>query len=184
VSSPGGTWPTSGRVRPDSPSGTDITMPARTGMARERHSSWIGVISGEAVGSLPPRFLPPQSRGSLPQQSRVERGGTDGPGSSPSSTVVPVTAPPGSATSALLIFDTEQCRNGGTVEAFGEVWQLAASVPRGWRTSGERYGMLTVIDSENATFIADDGTELRVTLGAQEDICFTWDGPASSEPPR
>jgi hypothetical protein len=80
----------------------------------------------------------------------------------------------------LLTFDTELCRNSGTVEAFGEVWELAGSVPLGWRTAGERDGILTLIDSQNATFIADDGTELRVTLGGPEDICFPWNFPASS----
>jgi hypothetical protein len=93
---------------------------------------------------------------------------------------VPVTASSGTATSVLLIFDIQQCRNSGTAEAFGDVWQLADSVQLGWRTSGERDGMLTVINDQNAAFIADDGTELRVTLGGVEDICFTWDVPASS----
>jgi hypothetical protein len=93
---------------------------------------------------------------------------------------LPVTASSGTPTAALLIFDTALCRNSGSVEAFGEVWELADSLPLGWRTAGERDGMLTVIDDQNAAFIADDGTELRVTLGGHEDICFPWDVPASS----
>lgn len=84
-------------------------------------------------------------------------------------------ADPGSATSAVLSFDSEECRNRGTVEAFGVVWDLVDAVPFAWQGMSPKQGTLTIVDDENATFAAADGTELRVSIGPFEHDCFGWD---------
>ncbi len=75
----------------------------------------------------------------------------------------------------MLTFDPEECRNVGTVEAFGVVWELVDAVPLDWQGTSPKEGTLTIVDDENATFAAADGTELRVTIGAHEGVCFGWD---------
>ncbi len=96
------------------------------------------------------------------------------PGSSTTERQQP-NAAPGAATSALLTFDSEECRNVGTVEAFGVVWELVDPVPLDWQGTSPSEGTLTIVDDENATFARADGTELRVTIGANEQPCFGWD---------
>jgi hypothetical protein len=76
-------------------------------------------------------------------------------------------------TSAVLVFDTEKCRNSGTVRALGVVWELVDAVPVAWQESGERKGRLRAIDG-GALFTADDGTKLKVTDGPHEEECVGW----------
>jgi hypothetical protein len=75
---------------------------------------------------------------------------------------------------AVLVFDTETCRNSGTVQAQGLVWELVDAVPIAWRKAGERAGSLSVVEGQNAIFTADDGTELKVTTGPHEEECVGW----------
>lgn len=81
----------------------------------------------------------------------------------------------GSGAAALLTFDAVQCRDKGTVEAAGVVWQLVDPVPLAWREVPERAGTLRVTHEEEALFTADDGTELRLTTGSRPLGCRVWD---------
>lgn len=83
-------------------------------------------------------------------------------------------ATPSPATSAVLVFDTETCRNSGTVQALGVAWELVDAVPIAWRKTGERAGSLRAVEGRDAVFIADDGTKLRVTNGPHEEECVAW----------
>lgn len=85
------------------------------------------------------------------------------------------TGVPGAAMTAVLTFDSEVCRNDGTVEAFGVVWELADPVPFAWQGMIPKEGLLTIVDDWDAAFAMADDTELRVTIGAIEDYCFSWD---------
>jgi len=76
-------------------------------------------------------------------------------------------------TSAVLVFDTETCRNSGTVRASGVVWELVDAVPIAWQESGEQNGRLKTVDG-GALFTADDGTQLKVTDGPHEEECVGW----------
>jgi hypothetical protein len=96
-----------------------------------------------------------------------------GPNQTEGATTPSTSASPRPA-SAVLIFDTETCRNSGTVRALGVVWELVEAVPIAWRRTGEREGSLTVVEGQNATFTADDGTELKVTSGPHEEECLGW----------
>ena len=73
-----------------------------------------------------------------------------------------------------LTFDDAECRDIGTVPVDGIEWELLDPVPFEWRDLGPQQGNLTIIDDENAKFVAADGTELRVTIGGREDKCFGW----------
>lgn len=77
-------------------------------------------------------------------------------------------------TSAVLVFDTETCRNSGTVQALGVVWELVDAVPIAWQKTGEQAGSLRVVEGQNAIFTADDGTLLKVTNGPHEEECVGW----------
>lgn len=77
----------------------------------------------------------------------------------------------------VLIFDPAQCRNSGTVEASGVVWELDDVVPLAWRGTGRREGALVIVNDLDAIFVGDDGTELRLTTGGHTDECVLWDAP-------
>ncbi|GLI02276.1 hypothetical protein [Phytohabitans aurantiacus] len=79
--------------------------------------------------------------------------------------------------SVVLVFDTKTCRNSGTVQALGVVWELVDAVPIAWRKTGEQAGSLSAVEGRNATFTAGDGTVLRVTNGPHEQECVGWDDP-------
>jgi hypothetical protein len=72
-----------------------------------------------------------------------------------------------------LTFDATDCRNNGSVSADGLEWQLVDPVPFEWIGLGPQPGELTIIDEYFATFVAGDGTELRVTIGGQEALCIS-----------
>jgi hypothetical protein len=78
------------------------------------------------------------------------------------------------AVPARLILDNELCRNGGTVEAFGTVWSLVDPAPLHWRNAEGRDGVVSRVSDQDARFIADDGTELMVTIGPRPMVCFGW----------
>ncbi|MDX1744847.1 MAG: hypothetical protein R3324_02820 [Halobacteriales archaeon] len=74
-----------------------------------------------------------------------------------------------------LVFDSDECRNNGSVEAGTVTWVLAEAVPLEWRHESPKNGSLTVVDEVDARFEADDGTQVRVTVGEQRAVCTTWE---------
>lgn len=77
---------------------------------------------------------------------------------------------------AALNFDSVDCQDNGSVEAFGISWTLLDAVPRSWRYTEPRPGQLIVTTDELATFVdAEDGTALTLTSGGRDEECVTWD---------
>lgn len=136
-----------------------------------RRANVVSVLTIEANGDL--------SLSDVAELASIARGALEaaeseatGPFSRPErpEPQVPRTVP-----GVTLTFDDVVCRNGGTIPV-GEVeWQLLDPVPLEWRGLGPQQGDLTIVDDENATFAAADGTELRVTIGDYTGECFGWD---------
>ncbi len=87
----------------------------------------------------------------------------------------PAPQTPGTVPDVILTFDNVDCRNSGSVLVGADEWELVDAVPLDWRDRGPQHGDLTIVDDQNAVFVAHDGVELRVTVGAHPDECIGWD---------
>lgn len=79
--------------------------------------------------------------------------------------------PAGLAGTAVL---ADGCRNSGTVTADSVTWELVDPVPLDWLARSPMPGDLHITGEFEATFVADDGVELRMSNGATEDECVGW----------
>ena len=74
---------------------------------------------------------------------------------------------------ATLVVDTEECRNGGSLDSFDRTWVLAEAVPFDWQDLVPIDGTVRVRDEQNLIFTAR-GVGVRVTTGDTLAECVTW----------